>query len=173
MDPEKGNGDALPPPPPVPEDVVPMKAEPEKKKVMRVPMGRRGLATRGNKVQLLTNHFKVNVSNVDGHFFHYSVCYFFVTFIKVLIGVRHFLVCLSFNQKKLAENEAFLIKSFNIFQNFFLLLFSSSSAPIYFGHNLSKKKHFVFLFDWQLSPLGPNFIHNFHHLFFVLSEIFS
>lgn len=77
MDPENGNGDALPPPPPVPEDVVPIKAEPEKKKVMRVPMGRRGLATRGNKVQLLTNHFKVNVSNVDGHFFHYSVALFY------------------------------------------------------------------------------------------------
>ena len=71
--------DALPPPPPVPEDVVPIKADVavvpiEKKKVMRVPMARRGLASKGTKVQLLTNHFKVNVSNVDGHFFHYSVC---------------------------------------------------------------------------------------------------
>ncbi|KAJ9537594.1 hypothetical protein OSB04_030327 [Centaurea solstitialis] len=89
---ENGNGngssvvtdDALPPPPPVPEDVVPIKAdvvpikaEPEKKKVMRVPMARRGLASKGNKVQLLTNHFKVNVSNVDGHFFHYSVALFY------------------------------------------------------------------------------------------------
>ncbi|KVH87597.1 Argonaute/Dicer protein, PAZ [Cynara cardunculus var. scolymus] len=69
--------DALPPPPPVPQDVVPIKAEIEKKKVMRVPMARRGLATKGNKVQLLTNHFKVNVSNVDGHFFHYSVALFY------------------------------------------------------------------------------------------------
>lgn len=72
-----GNGvtEGLPPPPPVPEDVVPEKAlEPAKKKVMRVPMARRGLATKGQKVQLLTNHFKVSVSNVDGHFFHYSVC---------------------------------------------------------------------------------------------------
>ncbi|KAI3795891.1 hypothetical protein L1987_38551 [Smallanthus sonchifolius] len=76
-----GNGvasEALPPPPPVPEDVVPEKAlEPVKKKVMRVPMARRGLATKGQKVPLLTNHFKVNVSNVDGHFFHYSVALFY------------------------------------------------------------------------------------------------
>ncbi|KAM0058620.1 putative post-transcriptional gene silencing PAZ-Argonaute family [Helianthus debilis subsp. tardiflorus] len=82
MDSETGNGgatDALPPPPPpVPEDLVPIKAEPEaKKKVMRVPMARRGLASKGQKAQLLTNHFKVNVSNVDGHFFHYSVALFY------------------------------------------------------------------------------------------------
>jgi len=80
MDSETGNGgvtDALPPPPPVPEDVVPIKAEPEAKKVMRVPMARRGLASKGQKAQLLTNHFKVNVSNVDGHFFHYSVALFY------------------------------------------------------------------------------------------------
>lgn len=77
-----GNGaaEALPPPPPVPEDVVPEQVpEPAKKKVMRVPMARRGLGTKGQKAQLLTNHFKVNVSNVDGHFFHYSVCSPFVS----------------------------------------------------------------------------------------------
>lgn len=87
MDPtaQDGNGvpEALPPPPPVPENVVPIKAdseqalEPAKKKVMRVPMPRRGLATKGNKVPILTNHFKVLVSNVDGHFFHYSVALFY------------------------------------------------------------------------------------------------
>ncbi|KAI3756681.1 hypothetical protein L1987_56503 [Smallanthus sonchifolius] len=44
---------------------------------MRVPMARRGLASKGQKAQLLTNHFKVNVSNVDGHFFHYSVALFY------------------------------------------------------------------------------------------------
>ncbi|GMG98835.1 hypothetical protein Nepgr_000675 [Nepenthes gracilis] len=27
----------------------------------------------GQKIQLLSNHFKVNITNVDGHFFHYSV----------------------------------------------------------------------------------------------------
>ncbi|GJU06814.1 argonaute 4-like protein [Tanacetum coccineum] len=71
MDSDNGNGgptDALPPPPPVPEDVVPIKAEPEpaKKKVMRVPMARRGLGTKGQKAQLLTNHFKVALFYEDG-----------------------------------------------------------------------------------------------------------
>ncbi|CAL5434090.1 unnamed protein product [Camellia sinensis] len=76
-----GNGatEALPPPPPVPPNIVPLQAEPDhapepvKKKVMRVPMTRRGQGSKGQKVPLLTNHFKVNVTNVDGHFFHYSV----------------------------------------------------------------------------------------------------
>ncbi|KAK7852773.1 protein argonaute 4 [Quercus suber] len=79
--PTNGNGaqEALPPPPPViPPNVVPVRAEgdqppePVKKKVMRVPIARRGLANKGQKIQLLTNHFKVGVNNVDGHFFHYS-----------------------------------------------------------------------------------------------------
>lgn len=78
-----GNGasDALPPPPPViPPNVVPLKAEAEmgsepvkKAGPKRVPMARRGLASRGQKIQLLSNHFKVNVTNVEGQFFHYSV----------------------------------------------------------------------------------------------------
>lgn len=76
---QDGNGatDSLPPPPPViPADFVPTQVEepePVKKKVVRVPISRRGLASRGQKISLLTNHFKVNVSNVEGHFFHYSV----------------------------------------------------------------------------------------------------
>ncbi|KAL0370296.1 UNVERIFIED_CONTAM: protein argonaute 4 [Sesamum angustifolium] len=82
MDPTEHNGkeapDALPPPPPVPPNVTPLKAELEPvKKVVRVPMARRGLGTRGNKVPILTNHFKVNVNKVDGHFFHYSVALFY------------------------------------------------------------------------------------------------
>ncbi|KAJ8428434.1 hypothetical protein Cgig2_009044 [Carnegiea gigantea] len=80
MDSHDGNGltDALAPPPPPPEippNVVPLKAEPEPPKKKRVPIPRRGLGTRGQKIQLLSNHFKVNISNVDGHFFHYSVCF--------------------------------------------------------------------------------------------------
>lgn len=78
---EDGNGaqDALPPPPPVPPNVVPIKAdsvasEPVKKKVARVPIARRGFASKGQKIALTTNHFKVNVTGADGHFFHYSVC---------------------------------------------------------------------------------------------------
>lgn len=80
MDPSEHDGDgaleALPPPPPVPPNVTPLKVEPEpeSKKVLRVPMARLGFGTRGNRVPILTNHFKVNVASVDGHFFHYSVC---------------------------------------------------------------------------------------------------
>nr|GEY15464.1 hypothetical protein [Tanacetum cinerariifolium] len=82
MDFDNGNGgpvDALPPLPPVSKDVIPIKVEPvpAKKKVMRVPIARRGLGTKGQKAQLLTNHFKVNVSNVKGPFFHYSVALFY------------------------------------------------------------------------------------------------
>lgn len=79
-----GNEDALAPPPPpppvVPPNVVPLKAEevlppePVKKKPSRVPIARRGLGTKGTKLPILTNHFKVNVTNNDGNFFHYSVC---------------------------------------------------------------------------------------------------
>lgn len=72
-----GSTEALPPPPPVPADISPVKAEPEpvKKKALRVPMARRGLGSKGQKIPILTNHFKVNVTNVDGYFFHYSVCF--------------------------------------------------------------------------------------------------
>ncbi|GAV84720.1 PAZ domain-containing protein/Piwi domain-containing protein/DUF1785 domain-containing protein [Cephalotus follicularis] len=75
---ETGNGgdEALPPPPPVPPNVVPLRADSEqvKKKFVRVPMARRSLGSKGQKIPLLTNHFKVNVNTVEeGHFFHYSV----------------------------------------------------------------------------------------------------
>ncbi|XVF68614.1 hypothetical protein PTKIN_Ptkin11bG0015700 [Pterospermum kingtungense] len=71
--------DSLPPPPPVPPNVLPVKqeSEPAKKKVVRSPMARRGLGSKGQKIFLLTNHFKVNVGSVDGHFFHYSVSLFY------------------------------------------------------------------------------------------------
>lgn len=74
MDPTEKDGNGLPLPPPVPADVTPVKvpSEPEVKK-FRHPMARRSLGTKGNKVPILTNHFKVNVNNVDGQFFHYSV----------------------------------------------------------------------------------------------------
>ena len=41
-------------------------------------MTRSGLATKETKVQLYiyTNHFKVNVTNVDGYFFKYNVSMF-------------------------------------------------------------------------------------------------
>lgn len=73
-----GNGieESLPPPPPViPPDVEPVKLEqePVKKMPQLVPMARRGLGSKGTKLPLLTNHFKVNVANMEGHFFQYSV----------------------------------------------------------------------------------------------------
>ncbi|GER39342.1 argonaute family protein [Striga asiatica] len=86
MDPneQEGNGataamEELPPPPPIPANVTPIKVdnEPEVKKVLRVPMARRGFGTKGNKVPILTNHFRVNVKNLEGHFFHYSVALFY------------------------------------------------------------------------------------------------
>lgn len=76
----EGNGadDTLPPPPPVTPNIVPIRAEPEpqqiKKKPMRTPIPRKGFGSKGQKIPILTNHFKVNVSGVDGHFYHYSVC---------------------------------------------------------------------------------------------------
>lgn len=77
-----GNGtkESLPPPPPViPPDVVPLRADQEpmheviKKKVLRVPIARRGLGTKGQKIPLLTNHFKVGLAKTEGEFCHYSV----------------------------------------------------------------------------------------------------
>ncbi|WOH13627.1 hypothetical protein DCAR_0833143 [Daucus carota subsp. sativus] len=41
------------------------------------PIARCGLASKGKKIQLLTNHYKVNVKNVDGHFFQYTVAFFY------------------------------------------------------------------------------------------------
>jgi eukaryotic translation initiation factor 2C len=77
--------DALPPPPPeIPPNVVPVQLttdtflEETKKisKIKRSPITRRGVGSRGQKIQLVTNHFKVSISNTGGHFFHYSVCFF-------------------------------------------------------------------------------------------------
>ncbi|KAL4281556.1 hypothetical protein GQ457_03G044040 [Hibiscus cannabinus] len=78
---KEGNGaapESLPPPPPVPPHVVPIKAEPDAaKKVARLPMARRGIGSKGQKMVILTNHFNVNVGSTDGHFFHYSVSLFY------------------------------------------------------------------------------------------------
>ncbi|KAF6151925.1 hypothetical protein GIB67_010499 [Kingdonia uniflora] len=76
---------SLPPPPPLQANVVPLKAELGKftehtnipSKPKRVPMSRPGLGTKGQPVQLLTNHFKVIPSNVDNYFYHYSVSLFY------------------------------------------------------------------------------------------------
>ncbi|KAL9373483.1 hypothetical protein Peur_033103 [Populus x canadensis] len=78
--------DALPPPPPeIPPNVVPVQLttdtfpEETKKisKIKRSPITRRGVGSRGQKIQLVTNHFKVSISNTGGHFFHYSVSLYY------------------------------------------------------------------------------------------------
>ncbi|XP_038986924.1 protein argonaute 4B-like isoform X2 [Phoenix dactylifera] len=81
FDPESDTTDVLPPPPPeVPPNVVPIKADPGQSsppkkaaKPKRVPVARPGLARRGQPINLLTNHFRVAVRNVDDYFYHYSV----------------------------------------------------------------------------------------------------
>ncbi|KAL1552931.1 Protein argonaute 4A [Salvia divinorum] len=69
---EKGKPEMLPPPPPPP--VVPPNFVPQKVAIgKRVPMARPGVATRGQSISLLVNHFKVNVAKSEGYFYHYSV----------------------------------------------------------------------------------------------------
>ncbi|KAL6515147.1 Protein argonaute-4 [Orobanche hederae] len=63
-----------PPPPPVPKGVVPIKVA-APMEIKRLPMARRGLGTRGQKINLYTNHFNVKISSavLDGFFYQYSV----------------------------------------------------------------------------------------------------
>ncbi|VVB16907.1 unnamed protein product [Arabis nemorensis] len=78
MDSDEPNGNGLkqeaglpPPPPVVPSNFRPQ-FEPVKKTTL-LPMARRGSGTKGQKISLLTNHFRVNFNKADGYFFHYSV----------------------------------------------------------------------------------------------------
>lgn len=82
MEPHNGvDGEDLPPPPPIPPNVVPTKADsdrssPPKKaaKPKRVQAQRPGVARRGQQIPLYANHFKVSVRSTDDYFYHYSVC---------------------------------------------------------------------------------------------------
>ncbi|XP_051214565.1 protein argonaute 4B [Lolium perenne] len=73
--------DELPPPPPLPPNVVPIKAEDAAKesppnkptKPTRLPIARPGLGKKGQPIQLLANHFKVSVKSSDDFFHHYHV----------------------------------------------------------------------------------------------------
>ncbi|CAN6331685.1 unnamed protein product [Urochloa humidicola] len=73
--------DELPPPPPVPPDVVPIKAEdvigesPPNKPVKpkRVPIARPGVGRKGKSIQLYSNHFKISVKSTEDFFSHYHV----------------------------------------------------------------------------------------------------
>lgn len=76
----------LPPPPEIPPNIDPIRVqEPEDvpeftKKTSepkRVPMARPGTGSKGQKISLLSNHFKVGITNATGHFFHYCVSIFY------------------------------------------------------------------------------------------------
>ncbi|CAN6471916.1 unnamed protein product [Victoria cruziana] len=74
---EEGPPTELPPPPPViPPNVIPLKADPGGSAchVPRTPMGRKGTGTFGQRIPLMANHFAVRrPTNMDACFFHYSV----------------------------------------------------------------------------------------------------
>ncbi|KAL6970704.1 Protein argonaute-4 [Sarracenia purpurea var. burkii] len=55
-------------PPPSPPPLAPSK---------RTPIARNGFGSKGQKLPLLTNHFKVGVARSDTYFFHYSVSLFY------------------------------------------------------------------------------------------------
>uniref|UniRef100_A0A453EQP6 PAZ domain-containing protein n=2 Tax=Aegilops tauschii subsp. strangulata TaxID=200361 RepID=A0A453EQP6_AEGTS len=65
------SADDLPPPPPLP----PIKPEEAKKisKPKRALIARPGFGKRGNPIQLVTNHFKVSLKTTDEFFHHYYV----------------------------------------------------------------------------------------------------
>ncbi|XP_077241476.1 protein argonaute 4B-like [Tasmannia lanceolata] len=80
--------ESLPPPPPIiPPNVIPLKAEPNpiaelprkitNAKPNRVPMARPGFGRKGNALPLLSNHFRVTPTKGDNYFFHYSVSLFY------------------------------------------------------------------------------------------------
>lgn len=81
VDPQSETTAVMPLPHPViPPHVVPVEADHEQcshprkaSKPTRVPMARPCLASRGQPITLLTNHFSVSVQNLDGYFYHYSV----------------------------------------------------------------------------------------------------
>lgn len=69
--------ESLPPPPPViRSNIVPLQITGASKKArapQRVPVARHSVGQAGKEIHLLTNHFKVNVSKTDGHYFQYNV----------------------------------------------------------------------------------------------------
>lgn len=74
-----GNSEASPLPlgPPVPPNMKLEKAVPPKYSIM----SRRGVGSKGRRIPLLTNHFKVSVNAPDLIFYQYSVCIFTIFFL--------------------------------------------------------------------------------------------
>ncbi|KAL6125447.1 hypothetical protein ACLB2K_073505 [Fragaria x ananassa] len=73
-------GSELPNPPPIPPNVVPIVAgekplelinKPDPPKL--VPMKRPGIGSQGQRISLLTNHFKVGLNKSNTEFYHYSI----------------------------------------------------------------------------------------------------
>ncbi|KAJ4842691.1 Protein argonaute 4B [Turnera subulata] len=73
------DGSELPPPPPVlPPNIQPVLAESKKTTAKElVPIARPGRGTKGQRIRLLANHFKVRVSSTNDHFYQYSVALFY------------------------------------------------------------------------------------------------
>ena len=70
--------DLPPPPPPLPPNVDPFKAEEAKQlvKPKRALIARPGFGKRGKPIQLVTNHFKVSLKTTDEFFHHYYVSFY-------------------------------------------------------------------------------------------------
>jgi eukaryotic translation initiation factor 2C len=62
-------GEDLPPLPPT-SNLVP---KTESSKPKRIPAAQPGLASRGQRINLVANHYRVNVKSTDDYFYHYSV----------------------------------------------------------------------------------------------------
>ncbi|KAK6928957.1 Protein argonaute, N-terminal, partial [Dillenia turbinata] len=80
LDKEMANNEeeALPPPPAVvPGNGALIRVRSKKPlETKRFPMARPGLGTKGQRIKLLTNHFRVGVANTDQHFYQYHVSLF-------------------------------------------------------------------------------------------------
>ncbi|XP_061364756.1 protein argonaute 4A-like [Gastrolobium bilobum] len=83
---ESAELELLPPPPQtIHPNIVPVKAglgkayEPLKKinNTNRLPMARKDIGSKGQKIQLLANHFRVGMRKKDGFFYQYSVAMFY------------------------------------------------------------------------------------------------
>ncbi|KAL6124812.1 hypothetical protein ACLB2K_077321 [Fragaria x ananassa] len=73
-------GSELPNPPPIPPNVVPIVAGEKPLELINkpappklVPMKRPGIGSQGQRISLLTNHFKVGLNKSNTEFYHYSI----------------------------------------------------------------------------------------------------
>ncbi|KAK1368188.1 hypothetical protein POM88_034280 [Heracleum sosnowskyi] len=88
-------------------DVVPLRVggdcEPIAKKPLCVPIAGHGLASKGNKVQLLSNHIKVIMTNVDGNFFTTIMSSSMKTVVQLSTHFQQFERPYSYKRKYLAN----------------------------------------------------------------------